>query len=153
MSEKEPSINTLAGQLVDRMVADAAPLRIAVSKGEKGETIIDAGKAARGGIEAGLRIAEICLGGLGTVELGPTGSHSNWPFQISVRSTDPVIACLASQYAGWALSHGEGKGHFLRWGPVPAGAGAQGTAVRGARLSRHATRATLVLEGRPPAAA
>lgn len=152
MSEKEPSINTLAGQLVDRMVADAAPLRIAVSKGEKGETIIDAGKAVRGGIEAGLRIAEICLGGLGTVELGPTGSHSNWPFQISVRSTDPVIACLASQYAGWALSHGEGKGAFFALGSGPGRALARKEPLF-AELAYHdnATRATLVLEGdRPP---
>ena len=48
------------------MVANAAMLRIKVSKGDAGETIIDAGKNARGGIEAGIAIAEICLGGLGT---------------------------------------------------------------------------------------
>jgi len=29
-----------------------------------------------------------------------------------VHSTDPVLACLASQYAGWSLSHGEGKAKF-----------------------------------------
>jgi methenyltetrahydromethanopterin cyclohydrolase len=29
-----------------------------------------------------------------------------------VHSADPVLACLASQYAGWSLSHGEGKDAF-----------------------------------------
>jgi methenyltetrahydromethanopterin cyclohydrolase len=31
---------------------------------------------------------------------------------VHVHSADPVIACLASQYAGWSLAHGEGKGAF-----------------------------------------
>ena len=48
MSNSDLSINTLTGQAVDRMVANAARLRITVSKGEAGETIIDAGKATRG---------------------------------------------------------------------------------------------------------
>ena len=55
LSKCDLSINTLTGQMVDRMVANAARLRVTVSKGEAGETIIDAGKTARGGIEAGLR--------------------------------------------------------------------------------------------------
>ncbi|MGH6822421.1 MAG: methenyltetrahydromethanopterin cyclohydrolase, partial [Methylocella sp.] len=110
------SINTLAGQAVDRMIASAARLRVAVSKGEAGETIIDAGQNARGGIEAGLAIAEICLGGMGTVAIAPAGANPKWPFELCVRSTDPVIACLASQYAGWALSHGEGQSAFFALG-------------------------------------
>ena len=148
MSETALSINTLTGHLVDRLVADAAKLRVSVSKGARGETIIDAGKGARGGIEAGLRIAEICLGGLGTVQLSPTGSNPRWPFEISVRSTDPVIACLASQYAGWALSHGEGKGSFFALGSGPARALAQKEPLfHDLGYHDHAHRATLVLEG------
>ena len=114
------SINTLTGAAVDRMVANAARLRVKVSKGDAGETIIDAGKAP-GGIEAGIAIAEICLGGLGTVGLAPTGGNPKWPYELCVRSTDPVIACLASQYAGWALSHGEGKSAFFALGSGPGG--------------------------------
>lgn len=148
MSKNEPSINTLTGQLVDLMVADAAQLRVAVTKGALGETLIDAGKNAPGGIEAGLRIAEICLGGLGTVELAPTGSNPNWPFQISVRSTDPVIACLCSQYAGWALAHGEGKSAFFALGSGPGRALARKEPLFAEmEYHDHAKRATLVLEG------
>ncbi len=148
MSETALSINTLTGHLVDRLIADAAKLRVSVSKGARGETIIDAGKGARGGIEAGLRIAEICLGGLGTVQLSPTGSNPRWPFEISVRTTDPVIACLASQYAGWALSHGEGKGSFFALGSGPARALAQKEPLfHDLGYHDRAHRATLVLEG------
>ncbi len=152
MSETALSINTLAGRLVDRMVAEAAQLRVSVSKGQRGETIIDAGKGARGGIEAGLRIAEICLGGLGTVTLSPTGSNRLWPFELSVRSADPVIACLASQYAGWALSHGEGKGAFFALGSGPGRALARKEPLfQDLAYADKATRAALVLESdRPP---
>jgi len=147
LAETVLSINTLTGHLVDRMVADAAKLRVIVTKGARGETVIDAGKAARGGIEAGLRIAEICLGGLGAVELAPTGVNPKWPFEISVRTSDPVIACLASQYAGWALSHGEGKGRFFALGSGPGRALARKEPLFSDIAYRdHATRATLVLE-------
>ena len=151
MSEKEFSLNTLTGALVDRLVANAARLRVQVSKGEAGETIIDAGKAALGGIDAGLALAEICLGGLGTVSLAPTGANPKWPFELCVRSNDPVIACLASQYAGWALSHGEGKGAFFALGSGPGRALARKEPLF-AELAYHdkASRVTLVLESDKP---
>lgn len=152
MSTKNVSINTLTGQAVDRLIENAARLRVQVSKGSAGETIIDAGKTARGGIEAGLAIAEICLGGLGHVSLAPTGSASKWPYELCVRSADPVIACLASQYAGWALSHGEGKSAFFALGSGPGRALARKEPLF-SELEYHdsASRATLVLESdRPP---
>jgi methenyltetrahydromethanopterin cyclohydrolase len=151
LSNSDLSINTLTGQAVDRMVANAARLRITVSKGDAGETIIDAGKTARGGIEAGLAIAEICLGGLGTIGLAPTGTNPKWPFELCVRSTDPVVACLASQYAGWALSHGEGKAAFFALGSGPGRALARKEPLFGELDYRDsASRATLVLESDKP---
>ena len=153
MSKSNLSINTLTGQAVDRMIASAARLRVAVSKGEAGETIIDAGQNARGGIEAGLAIAEICLGGLGTVAIAPIGANPKWPFELCVRSTDPVIACLASQYAGWALSHGEGKSAFFALGSGPGRALARKEPLFSELEYRdHATRATLILKFRAGAA-
>ncbi|MCI0466072.1 MAG: methenyltetrahydromethanopterin cyclohydrolase [Beijerinckiaceae bacterium] len=151
MSTSELSINTLAGQAVDRMIANAARLRVSVSKGAAGETIIDAGQNARGGIDAGLLIAEICLGGLGTVALSPTGANPKWPFELCVRSTDPVTACLASQYAGWALSHGEGKSKFFALGSGPGRALARKEPLfEELAYCDKASRATLVLESSQP---
>lgn len=152
MSNHDLSINTLTGHIVDHMVANAAKLRIAVSHGEAGETIIDAGKNVRGGLEAGLLVAKICLGGMGSVDLAPTGTNPKWPFELCVRTTDPVVACLASQYAGWALSHGEGKSAFFALGSGPGRALARKEPLFAELEYRdHANRATLVLESeRPP---
>ncbi|MCI0598337.1 MAG: methenyltetrahydromethanopterin cyclohydrolase [Beijerinckiaceae bacterium] len=146
------SINTLTGLAVDRLIANAARLRVSVTKGAAGETIIDAGQNAAGGIDAGLAIAEICLGGLGTVSLAPTGANPKWAFELCVRSTDPVTACLASQYAGWALSHGEGKSKFFALGSGPGRALARKEPLfEELEYRDKASRATLVLESdRPP---
>jgi methenyltetrahydromethanopterin cyclohydrolase len=79
---------------------------------------VDAGLRAPGGIEAGRRIAEVCMGGLGWVDLaygGPEGA----PFRVVVRTADPVLACLASQYAGWALSFGEGADAYFAMASGP----------------------------------
>ena len=60
-----PSVNGLAGRIVEEMIARAALLRVNVCTGSLGETLIDAGASAVGGIDAGIRLASICMGGLG----------------------------------------------------------------------------------------
>ncbi len=115
-----PSINARTVPLVDGLIADAAALRLRVSRDATGCALVDAGIEARGGLEAGRRIAELCMGGLGTVRIESSASISHWPAAVHVRSTDPVLACLGSQYAGWGLSHGEGKGAFFALGSGPA---------------------------------
>jgi methenyltetrahydromethanopterin cyclohydrolase len=112
------SLNRLAAPLVDDLVAHAAELRLIVSRQDNGTRIVDAGILTQGGIEAGRRIAEICLAGLGRVNLTPSGSAA-WPWELSVATAQPVLACLGSQYAGWSLSHGEGKGSFFALGSGP----------------------------------
>ena len=114
------SVNVRARQLVDRLVADAPSLRIGVTRGSLGEQTIDAGSRFQGGIAAGLRLAEICMGGLGHVALTPGAATPNWPWTVSTRSSHPVIACLASQYAGWKLSHKADNGSFFALGSGPA---------------------------------
>jgi methenyltetrahydromethanopterin cyclohydrolase len=114
------SVNARATGLVDSMVAEAAALRVNVSRGSLGERLIDAGSQCRGGVAAGIRIAEICMGGLGHAALAPDASMPDWPFTLSVRSSDPVIACLGSQYAGWNLAHNEEGVSFYALGSGPA---------------------------------
>jgi len=62
-----PSINELCAPLVAALLRDAGALRLGVTRDASGATLVDAGIDASGGIEAGRRIAEICLGGLGRV--------------------------------------------------------------------------------------
>jgi methenyltetrahydromethanopterin cyclohydrolase len=149
--ESKISVNSRAGILVDRLVADADRLRIVATKGSRGETLIDAGAKAIGGLDAGILIAEICLGGLGNVTLAPYAATPRWPFHLTVRTSDPVIACLGSQYAGWALSHGEGKDRFFALGSGPARALARREPLfQDLGYEDKADRATLVLEGDKP---
>lgn len=114
------SVNAHALPIVKYMIANADRLRLKVDKLGNGCTVIDAGIDAVGGLEAGRLIAEICMGGLGTVTLTHSATFGRWPLTVNVHSTNPVIACLGSQYAGWSLSHGEGKNAFYALGSGPA---------------------------------
>lgn len=117
LAGRQASINALALPLVEAMVRDCDALRIGVDTVSNGTRIIDAGIACTGGLEAGRRVAEICMGGLGDVQV--FASMDRWPMQIAVSARNPVLACLGSQYAGWSLSHGEGKGAFHALGSGP----------------------------------
>lgn len=110
-----PSLNRLAAPLVERLISQADVLRLAVSRQANGTRIVDAGIEAAGGVEAGRRIAEICLGGLGRVAVLP----ADGAWSLAVSTAQPVLACLGSQYAGWSLSHGEGKDGFFALGSGP----------------------------------
>lgn len=81
--------------------------------------MVDAGSQVRGSIEAGRRLAEICLGGLGTVTIAPSGPVASWPYSVVVHSADPVLACLGSQYAGWSLADETGDSGFFALGSGP----------------------------------
>jgi len=114
------SLNKLTKPLVENLITNADSLRLEVSNLNDGTCIIDAGINAKGGIEAGRLIAEICMGGLGVVKLRASTNFKNWSWHVDVHSSNPVMACLASQYAGWSLSHGKGKGAFNALGSGPA---------------------------------
>jgi len=129
------SVNEGAAKLVDRIKAAAAELKIAVTRGELGETLIDAGSRSPGSIAAGLQVAEICMGGLGTVALAESASTPRWPWTLMVHSSNPVTACLASQYAGWRLSEGKGADAFFALGSGPARALAKFPRAMGAELA------------------
>lgn len=147
------SVNARAAVLVEKLRSTCAELKIAVTRGELGETLIDAGARQPGSIAAGLLIAEICMGGLGTVELTASSATPRWPWTLVVRSSNPIIACLASQYAGWRLTSGEGKDAFFALASGPARALARKEKLFDELTYKdHADSATLVLEssGPPP---
>ncbi len=148
------SVNERAAKLVARLIADAAELRIGITRGELGETLIDAGSKHLGSIAAGLRIAEICMGGLADIRLELSAVTPRWPWAIVVYSSNPVVACLASQYAGWSLSHKEGEHSFFALGSGPARALARREPLfEDLQYADSASSATLVIESnRPPPA-
>ncbi len=97
------SVNDAAAARVERLCSEAAALGVAVRREANGVRVVDAGIAVPGSIEAGLLIGEICMGGFGEVRLR-TGAADGWPAWLEVRSSQPVLAGLASQYAGWSLA-------------------------------------------------
>jgi methenyltetrahydromethanopterin cyclohydrolase len=119
--QKQASVNQLSAPLVQKLLEQADVLQVGVSMHEAGCTIVDAGIQHKGSAEAGRIIAEICMGGLGQVVLQSDDRFANWHDAIQVSSSEPVLACLASQYAGWALSHEK----FFSLGSGPARALAQ----------------------------
>ena len=118
-SSQWPSVNKLANPLVATLIADAQRLQLGIEKAASGCTIVDAGIQHPGSLEAGRRIAEICMGGLGHVALQTSVTFPHWPWMLSVHAENPLLSCLGSQYAGWSLVHekffslGSGPGRAL----------------------------------------
>jgi methenyltetrahydromethanopterin cyclohydrolase len=101
------SMNERAAALVDALVADADALGIEVRTLDSGARLVDCGAEARGGLQAGLGFSAACMGGLGRIDLlaVPVGERT-WP-GVGVAADQPAAACLAAQYAGWKLEHGD----------------------------------------------
>ena len=110
------SINKITNELTNYLVKNKDRLNIEIYDGPLNCKIIDAGIKANGSIEAGLRISEICLGGLGKVNLVPNKNSKTYGWDINVSASRPVLACLGSQYAGWSLNHN----NFFSLGSGPA---------------------------------
>jgi len=146
------SVNGGVVALIETLQRRAAELRIGVSTGPAGETLIDAGAAVTGSLEAGRLMTEICLGGLGEVTLGSSPYLPRWPFTLTTRTSQPVVACLGSQYAGWQLTSGEGDAAYFAMGSGPGRARAgKETLFKDIAYADQSDMATLVLEsGSPP---
>jgi methenyltetrahydromethanopterin cyclohydrolase len=148
------SINAEALTIAERMIAQAERLDIQVSHLACGARIIDAGINAPGSWQAGKLIAEISLGGLGSVEFMPAyfGADSPaseeagfWLPAVRVVVDHPVIACLSSQYAGWGIRR---EGYFaIGSGPARARAAVE-PLFQQLEYRDHGEAAVIILEGR-----
>lgn len=124
MTEKI-SINKIVKPLVEKLIENVGQLNLGLETTDGGAKIIDAGINHSGCLESGRLITEICMGGLGIVSLSMTPNTNNWPLTIHVSSTNPVLSCLASQYAGWNLSFVKEEDNFNALGSGPCRALAQ----------------------------
>jgi methenyltetrahydromethanopterin cyclohydrolase len=97
------TLNESALRLADELAVRADALRIAV-RTTASARILDCGIAAEGGLHAGLGLARVCLAGLGELALVP-GTLADLPCpEVRVTTDQPVLACMASQYAGWQVA-------------------------------------------------
>ncbi|MEA3375735.1 MAG: methenyltetrahydromethanopterin cyclohydrolase [Chloroflexota bacterium] len=110
------SINEQALTIAERIGADAERLGLAVSQLPNGTRVIDCGVDVPGSLEAGRLFAEICLGGLAQVSVCHLDVDGRWLPGVSVTVSHPPVACLAAQYAGWAVKTDE----YFAMGSGPA---------------------------------
>ena len=113
-----PSVNLLTVPLVEGLVRDAQALRITVERSEAGAAIIDAGIDCPGGIEAGRRITEICMGGLGQVRIATDSRFQRWRWMVEVGSMDPVVAVWRASSRAGASAMARASRPSLRWAPA-----------------------------------
>ncbi len=140
------SMNERARELADVMTEDATGLRVAVQTLPGGARVIDAGVAVDGGYNAGLLLSEICMGGLGDVDYATLAlGGTSWP-GVQVRTDHPAAACMASQYAGWAIN--VGKYFAMGSGPLRAHARVEKELYEKLHYAEEASCGVLVLEAR-----
>lgn len=115
------NLNQQAFELCLEAHAAADELRICGRQLTNGPLVLDFGVEAPGGLEAGVRLAEICMAGQAQVGLVPADRSLWLGPAVQVMTDDPVRACMAVQYAGWKLEHG--KFFAMGSGPMRALAG------------------------------
>jgi methenyltetrahydromethanopterin cyclohydrolase len=139
-------MNEAACEIADGMADQADILRARTHRLPGGARVIDAGVEVDGGIEAGLAISEICLGGLGNVTTTPVQIGSESYPGLIVWTDHPAVACMASQYAGWAIS--VGKYFAMGSGPLRAHARVERELFQKLGYEERAQEGVLVLETR-----
>jgi methenyltetrahydromethanopterin cyclohydrolase len=139
-------MNESASEIADEMADHAELLRVTSKRLPGGARVIDAGVEIDGGIEAGLALAEICMGGLGNVSCTPVQiGPQSWP-GLTVWTDHPAVSCMASQYAGWAVS--VGKFFAMGSGPLRAHARVERELFEKLGYQEQTDAGVLVLEGR-----
>ena len=138
-------MNERVWQLADALAARAEELQIAVHRTAGGARVLDAGVRVRGGLAAGRALAELCMGGLGHVAFAPLVIDGRSWAGVQVWTDHPALACMASQYAGWAINP---EGFFaMGSGPLRAKARVERELFAKLGYAEETARGVLVLEG------
>ncbi|MHA1377552.1 MAG: methenyltetrahydromethanopterin cyclohydrolase [Candidatus Helarchaeota archaeon] len=144
----EISVNKTALKLVQEVMDKKNLYKVNVKKLTNGATVIDAGIEVSGGYLAGVKLGEICLGGLGVVNLTTTSFGDFVVPSVTVATDFPHIACLGSQFAGWRLNVKD-EGYFaMLSGPARALKGGEKGLFEELQYKDNADVAVAVLEGR-----
>lgn len=114
-------LNERAMAIAKKMISEADALRVKHHRMGCGTLVIDAGIEACGSYEAGRLFSEVCLAGVGKVDFCDLNYGELWLPGVRVLVDHPVMACMASQYAGWAIDAKKGDGQsFFAMGSGPA---------------------------------
>lgn len=136
------TLNQTAAKLAKAALEDSS-LGIETVDACGGATVLNFAPDGKGTIEAGIALANICMGGLGEVSVTPPEISGGPLHRVNVSTDSPLLACMAAQYAGWPLS-GE-KFFAMCSGPARALRGEEKVLVEYG-LTHTADQATGVLE-------
>jgi methenyltetrahydromethanopterin cyclohydrolase len=96
-------LNARAVAIADTVVASLGEYRGKLYQLPSGARVIDLGIDAPGGFAAGQAMASMCMGGLGHINFQQLTIGGESYQGVEVWTDFPAIACMASQYAGWAI--------------------------------------------------
>ncbi|MHA1194941.1 MAG: methenyltetrahydromethanopterin cyclohydrolase [Promethearchaeota archaeon] len=91
-------INQLALKLVEKIIDNKELYNAEVHELDNGAKVMDMTRATW---EGGKLVGEICMGGLGNVEFTYYNLDGHYIPSVNVYTSEPIIACMASQLAGW----------------------------------------------------
>ncbi|MCK4478208.1 methenyltetrahydromethanopterin cyclohydrolase [Candidatus Bathyarchaeota archaeon] len=95
------SVNKLAAKICRKMIDEAEELNIKYTCLKNGVHIIDTGNQAYGGVQAGLYVTKICLGGLGNVALTSMELEGITLPAIGVSTDFPIFSILCQASGGY----------------------------------------------------
>jgi len=114
------SVNELAYSIVEEMLdyreEYEEECKVSFQMLDNGAWVIDCGVNVAGSISAGILFSEICMANLADVEVGLEHVNEIPMLFVDVRTDNPVLACLASQKAGWQIKVGD----YIAMGSGPA---------------------------------
>ncbi len=93
-------INDLTLELVKNLIDNKDSYGIEIIELKNGSTVIDCTNASK---MAGKLVGEICMGGLGSVDFTTYDLDGNKLDAVDVKTSEPIISCMASQLAGWSV--------------------------------------------------
>ena len=95
------SVNELAAAICKKMLDEQERLNIKCSRFKNGAHLIDTGNKAAGGIQAGLYVTKIGLGGVGNVSLTSMDLGSMTLPAVSVSTDLPILSLLCQASGGY----------------------------------------------------
>jgi methenyltetrahydromethanopterin cyclohydrolase len=111
------SVNQKGWKLAQKFCSSPKKYDVLVKESKQGVAIIDTGIAAKGSLEAGRLVTEICLGGYGEAKVKRTKYADDLILDaIHVQTNHPAISTLGSQFADWQIKEDE----FFAIGSGPA---------------------------------
>ena len=104
-------LNLRTLRLIDANREQFEALEIAEHLLPSGAKVLDFAVNRSGTTDAGVLLAKICMADFASIELADSASESSVVGEatglkhVNVQTEFPLVACMASQYAGWPFSH------------------------------------------------